>query len=200
MPVGSLEVRKYCGLSGDVTALATLRDGPPLLARATTDHGAVYFCATTPAPADSSLATNGVVLYVLVQRALASGAVALGSTMQVVAGDAPRDDPALWKRVSGAEEALSTEYPFHSGVYEAGDRLLAVNRAPAEALAPVLADTKVTELFRGLDFARVDDRAGNVSSLIQEIWRTFLVAMMVAMVGEAALCLPKMARPRGAAA
>jgi hypothetical protein len=200
LPVGALEVRKYCGLSGDVTALATLRDGPPLLARATTDHGAVYFCATTPAPADSSLATNGVVLYVLVQRALASGAVALGSTRQVVAGDAPRDDPALWKRVSGAEEAMSTEYPFHSGVYEAGERLLAVNRAPAEALAPVLADTKVTELFRGLDFARVDDRAGNVSSLIQEIWRTFLVAMMVAMVGEAALCLPKLARPRGATA
>jgi hypothetical protein len=39
-----------------------------------------------------------------------------------------------------------------------------------------------------------------LSSLIQEIWRMFLVAMMVAMVGEAALCLPKLARARGAAA
>ncbi len=43
------------------------------------------------------------------------------------------------------------------------------------------------ELFHGLDFARVDDRAGNLASLIQEVWRLFLVAMMTAMVVEAAL-------------
>ncbi len=200
LPVGGLQVRKYCGLSGEVTPLATLRNGSPLLARVATDHGAVYFCATTPAPGDSSLATSGVVFYVLVQRALASGAVALGSTRQLVAGDPPRDDPTLWKRVSGAQEALSTDYSFHSGVYQAGEKLLAVNRAPGEALAPVLADGRVAELFRGLDFARVDDRAGSMGSLIQEIWRMFLVAMMVAMLAEAALCLPKVARSRGAAA
>jgi hypothetical protein len=200
LPVGSLEVRKYCGLTGDVTALATLRDGPPLLGRVATDQGAVYFCATTPAPADSSLATGGVVFYVLIQRALASGASALGSTRQLSAGDAVRGDKLLWKRVSGDEAALSTDYSFQSGVYEAGERLLAVNRNPAEALAPVVADTKVSELFRGLDFARVNDRAGNIGSLIQEIWRVFLVSMMIAMLAEAALCIPKVARVRGAAA
>jgi hypothetical protein len=200
LPVGGLEVRKYCGLSGLVTALATLRDGPPLLARVATDKGAVYFCATTPAPADSSLATGGVVFYVLIQRALASGASALGSTRQLSAGDGVRGDNSLWRRVSGNEAALSTDYSFHAGVYEAGERLLAVNRTPGEALAPVVADTKVFELFRGLDFARVDDRAGNFGSLIQEIWRVFLVSMMVAMLAEAALCLPKVARARGAAA
>jgi hypothetical protein len=64
----------------------------------------------------------------------------------------------------------------------------------------VVADAKVAELFRGLDFARVDDRAGSIASLIQEIWRLFLVSMMVAMLAEAALCLPKVARARGAAA
>ena len=198
--MGGLEIRKYCGISGEVTALATLRDGPPLLARVPTDHGAVYFCATTPAPGDSSLATGGVVFYVLVQRALASGAAALGNIRQLTAGDAPRDDPTLWKRVAGASEALSTDYAFQGGVYQAGERLLAVNRSTGEALAPVVADPKVAELFRGLDFVRVDDRPGSIGSLIQEIWRMFLVAMMVAMLAEAALCLPKMARARGAAA
>ena len=123
LPVGGLEVRKYCGLSGEFTALATLRDGPPLLARVATDQGAVYFCATTPAPSDSSLATEGVVFYVLVQRALASGAIALGSTRQLSAGDAIRGEPTLWKRISGAEAALSTDYSFHSGVYQADERL-----------------------------------------------------------------------------
>jgi hypothetical protein len=198
LPVGQLQIRKYCGLSGEVTPLATLRSGAPLLARVTTDRGSAYFCATTPAAGDSSLATSGVVFYVMVQRALAAGAAALGSTHQVTAGDPPRDDPALWKRVAGAEEALSTDFPFHRGVYQAGDRLLAVNRAAGEAGAPVLAGRRVAGLFRGLDFARVDDRAGNIGSLIQEIWRLFLVAMMVAMVAEAALCLPKLAPARGA--
>jgi hypothetical protein len=199
LPVGALQIRKYCGLSGEFTPLATLKGGAPILARVTTNRGAAYLCATTASPNDSSLATAGVVLYVLVQRALASGAAVLGSTRQLVAGEPPRDDVTVWKRVAGAEEALSTEYPYHRGVYEAGDRVFAVNRSAAEESAPVLADPRVAALFRGLDFARVDDQAGSLGSLIQEIWRMFLTAMMVAMVAEAALCLPKVAPPRGAA-
>ena len=104
--------------------------------------------------------------------------------------------PAAWKRLAGAEAGLSTDYPLHRGIYRSGDRLLAVRRAAAEDLAPVLADDRVAGLFRGLDFARVDDQAGNIGSLIQEIWRLFLVAMMVAMVVEAGLCLPRR-RPAG---
>jgi len=194
LPVGQLQIRKYCGISGEVTPLASLRGGAPLLARVTTNRGSAYFCTTTPATGDSSLATNGIVFYVLVQRALASGAAVLGSTRQLTAGDPPRDDPTVWKRVAGALEALSTDFPFHRGVYQAGDRLLAVNRAAGEAGAPVLADRRVAQLFRGLDFARVDDRAGSAGSLIQEVWRLFLVSMMGAMLVEAALCLPKPAK------
>ncbi len=191
LPVGQLEVRKYCGISGEVTPLATLRSGAPLLARVTTNRGSAYFCATTPAASDSSLASSGVVFYVLVQRALASGAAVLGTTRQLTAGEPPRDDPTTWKRVAGAHEALSTDFPFHRGVYQAGDRILAVNRSAGESGAPVLGDRRVALLFRGLDFDRVDDRAGSAGSLIQEIWRLFLIAMMGAMLVEAALCLPR---------
>ncbi len=69
---------------------------------------------------------------------------------------------------------LSTDYPFHRGIYQADDRLFAVNRSAAEESAPVLGDPRVAALFRGLDFARVDDQAGSLGSLIQEIWRMFL--------------------------
>ena len=200
LPVGQLQVRKHCGIAGEVTPLATLGGGGcPLLARVTTSRGAAYFCATTPAAGDSSLASSGVVFYVLVQRALASGAAVLGTTRQLTAGEPPRDDPTTWKKVAGAEEALSTDFSFHRGVYQAGERILAVNRSAGEAGAPVLGDRRVALLFRGLDFARVDDRAGSAGSLIQEIWRVFLVAMMGAMLVEAALCLPRPARPAGAA-
>jgi hypothetical protein len=200
LPVGQVQVRRACGVSGgELTALATLRGGAPLLARATTDGGAAYFCATTAAGGDSTLATNGVVLYVMVQRAMAAGAATLGTTQQLTAGEPSREDPVRWERVAGGEEAISTEYAAHRGVYAANDRLLAVNRPAAEEAAAVLADRRVDELFRGLDFARVDDRAGSLSSLIQEIWRLFLTAMLVAMVIEAGLCLPKRVRPSGAA-
>jgi hypothetical protein len=191
LPVGQLQVRKYCGLAGEVTALATLRGGAPLLARLTTTTGGAYFCATTPAVADSSLATNGVVLYVLVQRALALGAKLLGNTGELTAGDPAGDDPAGWERLAGAEGALSTDYPLHRGTYRSGDRLLAVSRARTEDLARVLSDDRAAGLFRGLDLTRVDDQAGNQYALIQEIWRLFMVAMMGAMVVEAFLCLPR---------
>ena len=69
--------------------------------------------------------------------------------------------------------------------------MLAINRSAAEDLAPVLAEDRVAELFRGLDFTRVDDRAGNLSGLIQEVWRPFLIAMMIALLVEAALCFPR---------
>jgi hypothetical protein len=199
LPVGEIQVRRYCGLSGEFTTLATLRGGAPLFARVATTTGGVYFAATTPSMADSTLATNGVVLYVLTQRALAAGVSALGNTRQLVAGEPPPDDASKWKRLSGSDGGTSADYPLHRGAYTSGERLLAVNRSVAEDAAPVLADPKVAGLFRGLDFARVDDRAGNSASLVQEVWRMFLVAMTIAMAVEAGLCLPKPARSSRAA-
>jgi hypothetical protein len=195
LPVGQLQIRRYCDLAGELTPLATLKGGRPLLARAPTPRGGAYFCATTPAPGDSSLATSGIVLYVLVQRALAEGAAILGNTRQIVAGDPPEGDPATWQRVAAAPEALSTEYPWHRGVYVAGEKLLAVNRPAAEDGARVLPDLRLQELFRGLDFSRVDDQAGGLGELIREIWKLFLAAMIIALIVEAGLCLPKIAKP-----
>ncbi|MFO1045181.1 MAG: BatA domain-containing protein [Planctomycetaceae bacterium] len=195
LPVGQLEIRKYCGLTGEHTPLATLRGGAPLVARVPTKQGGVYFLATTPAIQDSSLATNGVVLYAFVQRALEAGVAVLGKARQLDAGITAGEVPAEWTRISDGGQGLSTEYPYHRGVYSSADRLLAVNRPAAEDETRILADARVTELFRGLDFVRVNDQAGSLSSLIQEIWRAFMTLMLIALILEAALCLPKLARP-----
>src|SRR5947209_12249894 len=117
--------------------LASLKGGRTLFARVPTNRGGVYFCATTPDPSDSSLAANGVVLYVLVQRALAAGAAVLGQTRQLVAGDAASEQPARWRQLAGPPDAISTEYLHHAGVYQAGEKLLAVNRSTAEDRAAV---------------------------------------------------------------
>jgi hypothetical protein len=191
LPVGRLQIRRTCGLAGELTPLASLKGGRPLLARLPTNRGGVYFCTTTPDGGDSSLASNGVVLYVLMQRALTAGASVLGQTRQLIAGEAASEQPATWRQIAGAPDAISTEYAHHAGVYMAGEKLLAVNRAAAEDQAAVLSADRVAELFKGLNLTRVDDRAGSLIGLIEEIWRPFLAVMMIALLVEAALCLPK---------
>jgi len=191
LPVGDIDVHRYCSLQGESTGLAMLSGGGRLLSRVSTDRGGVYFWGTSPALQDSTLATNGIVLYASVQRALAAGSAVLGRTRQLEAGNTAGERAGDWQRLSGGAEGLSTEAAHHGGVYSSGERLLAVNRPPREDNGKVLADATVTELFRGLDFTRVDDRAGNASSLIQEIWRIFLATMLLALVLEALLCVPK---------
>ncbi len=195
LPVGELDVIRYRGLEGELTPLAVLDGGGPLLARAPTTRGGVYFCTTTPAPGDSSLAVQGITLYVMIQRALARGAEVLGNTQRLVAGQATEEEAAEWQALSTPPEVLSTDYATHGGVYAAGERLIAVNRAAAEDHAAVLTDAQVQALFKGLDFTRVDDRASNTAALVQEIWRMFLLAMMLALLLEAILCFPKVTRP-----
>ena len=72
-----------------------------------------YLLATTPALGDSSLATNGVVLYVLVQRALAGRRARPWHNC----GNSRRESaspmrPGLWQRLLARTRQLSTEYPF----------------------------------------------------------------------------------------
>jgi hypothetical protein len=131
------------------------------------------------------------VLYALVQRAIAAGAAVLGQTRQLVAGEVAAEQAASWRQVAGNSDTISIEYPHHAGIYAFGDKLLAVNRAAAEDQAAVLADDRLAELFRGLNFSRLDDRVGNFASLIQEIWRSFLIIMLVSLLVEAALCMPR---------
>jgi hypothetical protein len=197
VPVGEMIIRRYCGLDGEFTPLATLPENVPLLARVTTDRGGVYFCATTSSMDDASLGTDGVALYVMIQRALAAGAAELGNSLQLNAGDRFPATADAWTKLAGAEDVLSTEFPYHAGVYTAGERTLAVNRAAPEDHATILNDAQVAALFRGLDFDRVDDRAGNVASLTREVWRLFLGAMLVAIVAEAGLCIPRVAPKSG---
>lgn len=98
LPVGDIKLRRRMSLAdGDFTPLATLADDQPLVGRRFHGDGAIYFCGTNPTADDSSLAADGVVFYVMVQRALAAGSGSLGSAHQLDATPmsltAPRSDP-----------------------------------------------------------------------------------------------------------
>ncbi|MGZ0169745.1 MAG: BatA domain-containing protein [Planctomycetales bacterium] len=191
LPVGELLIQRFCELVGEVTPLAKLRNNQTLFAHLPTTRGGVYFCTTTPDLRDSSLTTNGVVLFVFIQRAIEAGAAVLGQTQQLAAGATATEQPVDWKQIIGPEDALSTDYAHQSGIYSSGEKLLAVNRDNAEDQSRVLNDDRLAGLFKGLSFNRVDDQAGSFEGLIQEIWRMFLVAMLIALVAEAVLCMPR---------
>jgi hypothetical protein len=189
--VGELEILRHAKLEGEFTTLASLAEETPLLVRAATDRGGVYFCGTTPQLDDSGLASQGVVLYVLVQRAAAAGAEALRSTGSYTAGVLVDENAAQWAPLRTRDDALSLEYPTTAGVYRRDDTLLAINRSRAEDLADVLADEQLGALFASLPLDRVNDSAGNLSTLVREVWRLFLIGMMAALWVEAVLCLPR---------
>ncbi len=192
LPVGQLELSGYSTLSveGEISMLATLTGGDALLARVPTSRGGVYFFSASPDPKASTLAESGIVLFVAVQRAVERGQSVLGNTTQRLAGES-KEPTDQWRQLAGDSNSLSTEYGSQSGIYQADDRLLAVNRSPGEDQREVLEDSKVESLFAGLSFARVDDQAGNLSGIVREVWRFFLIAMIVALLLEAFLCLPR---------
>ncbi len=71
------------------------------------------------------------------------------------------------------------------------ERLFAINRSVAEDQRDIVSDKELDRLFDGLNFSRVDDSAGSLASIVREVWRFFLVAMIVAMLIEAILCMPR---------
>ena len=198
LPVGELAIRRSCGIGGAGTPLAVLPDGRPLLVRAARARGGVSFLATTPADRDSDLAANGVVLYALVQRAIDTGLAAVGAARQADAGPTALGGTPLeqsaWRQIAGPP-AVSTEAGFHAGVYAAAGRLVAVNRPAAEDAAAVANDAQIDTLFQGLSFNRFQQQAGGLGSIIEEIWRLFLVSLLMALIAEGLLCLPSRLRP-----
>jgi hypothetical protein len=205
LSVGDLEVRRSCSLAGEIVPLAELAAGRPLVARVA-DGSGVYFCATLPRPGDSSLAREGIVLYALLQRLIERGLEPLAGARQMDAGPAAATLVAetggataggRWERLAGGTALASTEAGQQAGVFAAAGRLVAVNRPAAEDTAGSVAAERIDGLFRGLSFTRITGTAGRTDSLVQEIWRAFLIAMLLALVAEGLLSLP---RRRAAAA
>jgi hypothetical protein len=191
LPVGSLKVRAVVPVEGEQIKLAAIGGSSSIVSRAPTERGAVYFWGISPSISDSSLASDGIVFYVAIQRALELGAEVLSKTRQLAAGESSVDSTSQWQPLTIREGAFSDAFAVTAGAYQDGGRLLAVNRPPQEDITEVLNDESLQKLFQDLPFDRVDDSAGNLSALVHEIWRVFLIGMMVAMVLEAALCLPK---------
>lgn len=194
LPVGSLEVTRRCGMVGEAIPLARVAGRQTLLMRAASERaGGVYFLGTLPGPGASSLARDGVVMFAMLHRALNDGARSLGKAQQrVAAASSLGGDPSKWKLADPkAAEIVSTSLPLRAGVVTSGDKLTALNRPSGEDDTQVLSTTSLNELFTGLDFRVLTDNLEDGRSLTNEVWRAFLIAMALALIAEALLCMPE---------
>jgi hypothetical protein len=198
LPLGQLSIRRLCAFEGRATALASLANGEPMLAVLENDQtketaGSLVVCTTTPSDRDSTLAGDGVVLYVAIQRMLAAGAKRAATIKQGVAGVNRDWVPASSQLLAGDESAASTQYAMHAGIYDSNKALIALDRGLREDESSTVDESALGTMFGDLNWARVGVE-GRTSSLIQEIWRWFLILMLAALILEALLCLPRLRR------
>ncbi len=191
LPVNKLRTFRYCEMQGG-TALARLDGGQTLLSRVATDGGPVYFCGTLPQAAYSNLAQEGVVFYVMIQRALMVGAATQGKARQLTVGSPPAHQLLAWQTLSeSGNDTISTMRPYQAGALQLDDRYVALNRSETEDLTATLDNVALERLMSGLDFRRVEDQIGDRGSLASETWRAFVFAMALALLAEAWLCFPE---------
>ncbi len=191
LPLNELRTYRYRALESTGTTLAKFGNEAPLLIRVATEPGAAYFCSTLPTAEFSSLQRDGVVFYVMLQRALAIGCRALASASQRDAAPDALADREQWEAVAPVEDTPSlSERGLHAGVYQNETDWVAINRSDAEDTAKAAPVDTVDSLFDGLSYRRIDVEVGDTSALANELWRTFLIAMMLALIIEAILSLP----------
>ena len=191
LPLNELRIYRYCSFESRGTPLARFGDDAPLLTRVPTDRGAVYFCSTLPTAEFSSLEREGVVFYVMLQRALEQGARALDVASQRDAGPDALADRNQWELVASMDDSqLLSQRGLHAGVYRDEAYWTAVNRSQIEDSATAVPVATVDALFDGVSYQRIDVDMGDTSPLASELWRVFLIAMVVALLAEAVLSLP----------
>ena len=189
LPVAKLRTSRYCKLEGAGSSLARWSSGDPLLLRAG-DNVPAYFCATLPRSDHSSLAQDGVTLYVMIQRALAMGAARLGNARLAEAGSREAEAAATSKALSQLpQRTVSSSHPYLAAAYQHEDRLLAINRPDSEDRWAIVGDESVAKMFGGLDYHQINDQRRDEQPLANEIWRALLGLMAISLFVEALLCL-----------
>ena len=137
LPVGQLEIRSYCRLTGDFTPLATLRGGAPLVARVPTERGGAYFLdhharagaiRRWPRAASCCMSSCSGPW----PPARPAGQNAATRRRRTAAGDTRR--LAAW--IAATDRVSRPKSRFIAAFIAAGDELLAVNRPAAEEHGP----------------------------------------------------------------
>jgi len=207
LEVGELRVKKLATILGKLTAVASFADGRVLIAALGVSSTEFIVWATLPVLPFSAMASSadnqaGVVLYVTVQRAIESGIRNLSSIVNTWATAENSSSENLrfarlprsqkWEPIITTEGFLSNQMTNHAGVFRAGAKIVAIHRPRLEDNAKMLEIGDWNRLFEGVAIKRLSEQTGSSNDLQSEAWRGFMVLLICAMLGEAAMSLPKM--------
>lgn len=193
IPVHEWKFQQLRGLEAlDAIPLAMTVDGQYLLARIATDRGGLYFLATLPAEAYSNLVEEGVSLYVMMQRALESSLSSTGNARGLTAGQDVPSDLATWTKLDESQQTiLDDQRSLCSGVYQKDSKLIAINRSKTEDNPETIRDDVLRQLMGDIDFQLVVDSGSKTRPLASEIWRWFAAILVVCLLMEAWMTMPR---------
>jgi hypothetical protein len=208
IPLNELRMAKVIGLDAeDFVSLATLSKAssgetiassspsmstnPNFLSRQRRGEGVVFVFHTLPEDDYSNLAQDGVCLYIMLQRALHDGLTGPSTGVVFEAGASLPSDLQEWQAANEATKTtLPWERPYQSGAYQNEERIITVNRSHDEDTAPLMTESQWQNVLSETRVSTFLDDPSTDRSLVREIWRAFIVMMIVGLLGEAILSLP----------
>lgn len=182
---------------GDAVPLARWEDGEPALTRRVCDRGTAWFLGSIPDYTWSNLGDADVLLPA-VQRIITAGSERFDAAyLATVGSDAARLLPGETRtRLDDHDTADPANAEYEAGVFRLGDRLLALNRPPAEDTPEILTRDALDSVLAGTDHTLLDQAGqANDPSLSRDVWRAFIAATLFFLFAEALLCLPNKTHP-----
>ncbi len=192
LPVGggSLFAIKRRGIAGDFTSLADWDDGEPLLARRIIAQGKIVFLTTLPDYSWSNLEFTALHL-VAFQRAFEEGSRHLGAGFFGTAGreNAKPHGEEIRSRIDSYSDGDAANADFEAGVYQFGERTVAINRPSQEDSLEILTKGQLDGALLKTGYSLLEEQASSNDPFFSEAWRSFLIAMLLFLIVEALLCL-----------
>lgn len=175
------------------TALAAWEDGEAFLSRRIYDQGTAWFVGSLPDYTWSNLGDADVLLP-LVMRVLMQGSDRLDAAR--IADVGTGKNLLLPGETRTRLDSYGTPNPANAaheaGVYRMGERMIAYNRPSAEDDPAQIERDQIDMVFAGTGYTFLDQAGqGGDTSASRDVWQAFLVAMLVFLLAEAWLCLPK---------
>ncbi|MDF1751312.1 MAG: BatA domain-containing protein [Verrucomicrobiales bacterium] len=192
LPLGMTKIFQIREFEGETQSFLKLKDGRSVIARHINKlPGNLYIWGTLPKSSFSSIASDGVAFFAMIHRALQQGGNFLSNAQMRSAGGSALPDNVQWTSASVRDSDEDHVNPsLSAGAFQSTDKWLAINRPEGEDDFRTINEEAIEDLFGGLDYRVIQDSVNNRSSLASEIWRIFLVLMALALIIEAALCLP----------
>ncbi len=196
LPLDRIEVAKRVEITGASGQVAGFEDDRAFIAQQVMGTGAAFWVAALPA-SDWSSFGDGRVLVPMLQRLADRGRARTEQAAAMSVGPVPAvASAAPWLRVDQAADGADPRET--AGIYESGEKRIAVNAPPQERDPTLLDVESATGLLAPLAVASLSASGGRAGDLQSEAWRALLFLLLIGLIAEAWLVLPTDGKARPA--